>query len=244
MPGRPRSRPLPSSLSPNPAGAHFLSDRALISQLIRASGLGPGDLVFDLGAGHGALTAPLASTGARVIAIELDPALAERLRRRFRANPLVGVVEADLRSVPLPRRPFHVVASPPFALTTLLCRRLLGDRGVRLAGAELILEWGAARWLSSPQPRDRETARWMSRYEIRLIRTVAAASFSPPPRSDAAYVRIRPRAARGADGQLAGRGLGAGGRRARRDFVGRLEADRGQRRPEGALPGGPRSGRA
>jgi 23S rRNA (adenine-N6)-dimethyltransferase len=193
VPERSRSRPLPSSLPQNPAGAHFLTDRRLIAQLVRSSGARDGDLVFDFGAGYGAITAPLARTGARVIAIELDPALAQRLRRRFRADPLVGVVEADLRSVPLPRRPFRVVASPPFALTTFLCRRLLGDRSVRLEGAELILEWGAAKWLSDLPPRDREAARWASRYETRLVRRVAAESFSPPPRSDAAYVRIRPR---------------------------------------------------
>ena len=106
---------------------------------------------------------------------------------------MIDVVEADLRQFRLPRRPFHVVASPPFALTTLLCRRLLGDRLVRLTGAELILEWGAAKWLASPQPRDRESARWAARYEMRVVRRVPAASFSPPPSSDAAYLRIRPR---------------------------------------------------
>jgi 23S rRNA (adenine-N6)-dimethyltransferase len=188
--GRPRRRPWPSQ---NPAGAHFLTDRRLIDQLVRASGAGAGDLVFDLGAGYGAITAPLARTGARVIAIELDPRLAERLRRRFGSEPQVGVVEADLRRVPLPRRPFHVVASPPFALTTLLCRRLLGDRSIQLSGAELVLEWGAARWLANPEPRDRETAGWAARYEIRLVRRVPAASFSPRPRSEAAYLRIRRR---------------------------------------------------
>jgi 23S rRNA (adenine-N6)-dimethyltransferase len=190
VPGRPLGRPRQSR---NPPGAHFLTDRRLIDQLVRASGAGAGDLVLDLGAGYGALTGPLASAGARVIAIELDPGLAGRLRRRFCAEPLVGVVEADLREVPLPRRPFYVVASPPFALTTLLCRRLLGDRSVRLSGAELIVEWGAAKWLSSREPRDREMARWAARYQMRLVRRVPAASFSPPPRADAAYLRIRPR---------------------------------------------------
>jgi len=161
--------------------------------MVRASGAGTGDLVFDLGAGYGALTVPLARTGARVIAIELDPRLAARLRRRFADEPQVGVVEADLRRVPLPRRPFHVVASPPFALTTLLCRRLLGDRSVQLTGAELVLAWGAAKWLANPEPRDRETASWAARYEMRLVRRVPAASFSPPPSSDAAYLRVRRR---------------------------------------------------
>ena len=190
MSGRPRGRPPPSQ---NPAGAHFLTDRRLIDQLVSASGAGTGDLVFDLGAGYGALTAPLARTGARVIAIELEPRLAERLRRRFGSEPQVGVVEADLRQVPLPRQPFHVVASPPFALTTFLCRRLLGDRSIQLSGAELVLEWGAAKWLANPEPRDREIASWAARYEMRIVRRVSAASFSPPPRSDAAYLHIRRR---------------------------------------------------
>jgi 23S rRNA (adenine-N6)-dimethyltransferase len=178
---------------PNPAGAHFLVDHGLIRRLVGASGVGDGDLVLDLGAGYGALTGPLAGTGARVIAVELDPALAGRLRRRFAGQPAVRVAEADLRQLPWPRRPFHVVASPPFALTTHLCRRLLGDRAVRLAGAELVLGWGAANWLAGPRPADAQVARWAARYEISLVRRIPAACFSPPPASDAAQVSIRPR---------------------------------------------------
>lgn len=159
---------------------------------MRASAVGTGDLVLDLGAGYGALTAPLARTGARVIAIERDPRLAERLRRRFADVPLVAVVEADLRRIPLPRRPFYVVASPPFALTTVLLRRLLGDRRVRLAGAELILQWEAVRWLTSQRPRDAELRGWLNRYDLRFVRRVAAVSFSPPPGADAAHLEIRP----------------------------------------------------
>jgi 23S rRNA (adenine-N6)-dimethyltransferase len=181
-------------LAPNPVGAHFLRDHALIAQLVRACGAGEGRLVLDLGAGGGAITAPLAAAGARVIAVEQDPRLAAKLRRRFDGDPRVRVVEADLRRVPLPRREFLVVASPPFALTTALCRRLLGDPAVPLAGAELILQWGAARWLASPRPRDAETAWWAARYQVRLARTISAASFVPPPRVDAARLSVRPRA--------------------------------------------------
>jgi len=131
VPGRPPS-------APNPAGAHFLRDRALIGRLVRASGAGPGRLVLDLGAGRGALTAALSAAGARVIAVERDARLAAGLRQRFDGDPAVRVVEADLRSFPLPRREFLVVASPPFSLTTALCRRLLGDPAVPLAGGQLI----------------------------------------------------------------------------------------------------------
>ena len=180
-------------LAPNPAGAHFLRDSALIGQLARAAGASNGRLVLDLGAGHGAITARLAAGGARVIAVERDPRLAARLRRRFDHDPRVRVVEADLRTVPLPRREFRVAASPPFSLTTALCRRLLGDPGLTLAGAELVIGWGAARWLASPRPRDVETAWWAARYQMRLARTVSAASFTPSPRADAARLSVRPR---------------------------------------------------
>jgi 23S rRNA (adenine-N6)-dimethyltransferase len=179
--------------APNPAGAHFLRDRTLITRLVGASGADRGQLVLDLGAGYGSITAALAAAGPRVIAIERDPRLADRLRRRFGDHPLVTVVAADLRDVPLPRRDFMVVASIPFALTTELLRRLLGDPSVPLAGAQLVLAWGAGRWLSRPRPRDEETAWWTARYRIRLAGRIPAASFAPPPLVDAAEMTIRPR---------------------------------------------------
>jgi 16S rRNA A1518/A1519 N6-dimethyltransferase RsmA/KsgA/DIM1 with predicted DNA glycosylase/AP lyase activity len=178
---------------PNPAGAHFLRDRELINALVRRSGASAGKLAFDLGAGHGAIAEALAAAGARVIAVERDPRLAGRLRHRFDGQAAIRVVEADLRCVPLPRRDFLVVANPPFAVTTVLCRRLLGEPAVPLAGAELILQWGAARWLASPRPRDAETAWWACRYEITLTRRVRASSFLPPPSTDAAQVSVRRR---------------------------------------------------
>jgi 23S rRNA (adenine-N6)-dimethyltransferase len=218
---------------PEPSGAHFLHDRSLIRRLVRRSGAGPGSLVLDLGAGYGAITSALAGTGARIIAVERDPRLAGRLRRRFAAEPDVRVAEADLRTVPWPGREFLVVANPPFAGTTGLARRLLGDPAVPLAGAELILAWGAARWLAAARPRDEETAWWAARYQIRLIGRVAAASFAPPPATDAAHLSIRPRPLNGLPG----------GPRALRGLLRAAWRDR-SRPVELSLPGGLPNGRS
>ncbi len=149
--------------------------------------------MLDLGAGYGAITTALAASGARVIAVERDPRSAAVLRRRVSRSPLVSVVEADLREIPLPHRDFLVVANIPFAISTLLLRRLAGDSSVPLAGAELITSWGLARRVTAAVPRNAEAAWWAARYQIQLVRGVAPASFTPPPRTDAAHLSIRPR---------------------------------------------------
>ena len=61
-------------------------------------------LVVDVGAGTGALTDPLLRAGARVVAVELDPGRAARLRERFADEP-VTVVRADLETLRWPGRP-------------------------------------------------------------------------------------------------------------------------------------------
>src|SRR5918997_5594019 len=81
----------------------------------------PGELVVDVGAGHGALTGHLLAAGARVIAVELHPGRAAHLRRRFAQAP-VTVAQADALSLRWPHRPFRVVASPPYAISSTLLR--------------------------------------------------------------------------------------------------------------------------
>jgi tRNA A58 N-methylase Trm61 len=51
--------------------------------MIQPGKTNPQPLVLDIGAGTGALTTPLAREGWRVLAIENDSILAEKLRRRI-----------------------------------------------------------------------------------------------------------------------------------------------------------------
>jgi 23S rRNA (adenine-N6)-dimethyltransferase len=194
--GRPSTRPCASTRSrpfaSNHHGIHLLRSSGTVRALVESADLGPDALVLDLGAGPGTLTAPLASTGARVLAIERDPAFLLRLRRRFDGTPNVRVVAGDLAVVPLPHGPFQVVASIPYALSTILLRRLLPGR-TGLSAADLVVEWGFARRISRPVGRDLETAWWAARFELRLVRRIPAAAFRPQPAVDSAHLRIRTR---------------------------------------------------
>ena len=104
----------------------------------------PGTLVLDLGAGAGALTRALADAGARVRAVELEPAAVRQLEARFGADPRVEVVAGDATVLQLPRESFAVVANLPFAAGTAILRRLLSDPSVPLVQLDAIVEWGLA----------------------------------------------------------------------------------------------------
>jgi 23S rRNA (adenine-N6)-dimethyltransferase len=172
-------------------GWHRLADR-WARQLVDHARLGRGDLVLDIGAGTGAITRHLAATGARVIAIEWHPRRAHELRRLF-ADRNVKVVRADAAELWLPNRPFHVVANPPFGITTALLRRLLNPR-TRLVGAELVVpRHVAARWVAGRAPGAR---RWSHEFSATARGHVPRFAFHPPAPSDAAILSIVRRRAR------------------------------------------------
>ncbi|HZC26778.1 MAG TPA: rRNA adenine N-6-methyltransferase family protein, partial [Actinopolymorphaceae bacterium] len=130
---------------------------------------------------------------ARILAIERHPPFVARLRHRFAGQPNVRIVEADLRDVPLPVRPFQVVASIPYSLSTTLLRRLLQPAVSGLQAADLVVEWGFAKRLADPRARDVESAWWGSRFECTVVRRIPRSAFAPAPAVDSAHLRIRHR---------------------------------------------------
>lgn len=153
----------------------------IAAEIVRTSGTGPGDLVLDLGAGTGALTAPLARTGARVLAIERSPRLARRLERRYADAAHVRVVEGDIRTVPLPRRPYRVVANLPFSIAMTMLGRLLDDRDSPLRRADLVVPWHLAVRLGEATDGRPRVRRWRRRYRFHVERRLPRRAFRPPP---------------------------------------------------------------
>jgi 23S rRNA (adenine-N6)-dimethyltransferase len=150
-----------------------------------------GDRVLDLGAGTGRLTAELARAAHRVVALELDPRMAERLRGRW---PNVQVVEGDAATVPLPREPFRVVANLPFDRTTPILRHLLDDPRVPLGRADLIVEWGVAVKRALPWPSTVNDVVWGAWYSTSVGRRLPRSAFEPPPAVDAGLLVVQRRA--------------------------------------------------
>jgi 23S rRNA (adenine-N6)-dimethyltransferase len=156
-------------------GFHRLQPDAA-RHVVGRAGIRRGDLVVDLGAGDGVLTAALVAAGARVIAVELDPARLATLRRRFADDP-VTVVGSDISTLRLPRRPYRVVANPPWSLAETVRASLL--RSPTLVRADLVLpRWLVRRWAQ----RDRR---------IEIGASLRAESFLPAAPTGAGVAVIR-----------------------------------------------------
>ena len=173
-----------------PRGRHLLRSSGLAQDIVRDAGVEPGDLVVDVGAGSGMLTRALLRVGARVLALEPDRKLARRLRR---ACPEAAIRVVEAGPAAWPDEPFRVVANLPFAHAAAICRSLLGDPGVALLSADLIVEWDFAAKRARLWPSTALGAVWGAWYELAVARRIEPGGFVPRPSVAAAVLRARRR---------------------------------------------------
>src|SRR5688572_10083349 len=79
-------------------GQHFLAP-AWAQKIVAAVSASPGDVFLEVGPGTGALTIPLAATGAPVLAVEIDRDLVATLARRVPPNVTImtgDILETDV----------------------------------------------------------------------------------------------------------------------------------------------------
>jgi 16S rRNA (adenine1518-N6/adenine1519-N6)-dimethyltransferase len=130
-------------------GQNFVIDANTVRRIVRESGVGPHDVVVEVGPGLGSLTLALLEVAERVVAIEVDDLLAGRLARTVaelapdRAAAL-EVVHADALRVPgVPGpAPTALVANLPYNVSVPVLLHLLGvlpslERGLVMVQAEV-----------------------------------------------------------------------------------------------------------
>lgn len=177
-------------------GQNFLARASVVREFLARAEIAEADHVVEFGAGTGALTVPLARTGARVTAVERDPVWAQRLRRHLRQEGVehqVKVVQADLRRFRLPDPPYRVACNPPFGLTTHLLRTLLDAPESGPERADLLLQREVALKRAQSPPTTLQSAAWAPWWSFELGPIVPREAFRPVPRVNAAWLIVRKR---------------------------------------------------
>ena len=178
-------------------GQHFLSDRRILTRIADALDPRPDETVVEIGPGRGDLTAILRPRCRRLIAIEYDRALAALLRERYRDDPAVRIVEADVLEVnlaDLAEGRFALIGNVPYYITTPILLHALqpprADRAVYLVQREV------ANRMTADAGDDDYGALSVNLQAVAKAETVfrvPAGAFNPPPRVESAVVVVRPR---------------------------------------------------
>ena len=180
-------------------GQNFLIDDEARNAIVDALGALGARTVIEIGPGHGAITAILAARCRRLIAIEVDPALAAELRFRFREQPQVEVLEADVlkgdfAALVAQGESADVVGNLPYYITSPILLRLFaaGTRGL-LARAVVMMQREVANRLSAA-PGCREygllSATTQMNARVETLFTLPPTAFSPPPEVFSTVLRL------------------------------------------------------
>jgi 16S rRNA (adenine1518-N6/adenine1519-N6)-dimethyltransferase len=179
-------------------GQHFLADLGVIDDIVAAIDPKPGQALFEIGPGLGALTLPLLERCKQLGVIELDRDLAARLRK----NPALEVIEADVLKVDFAAlrtgtqmdRKLRIVGNLPYNISTPILFHLLPVAALVQDQHFMLQREVVARMAAAPGNKDygRLSVMLQWRYHIEALFEVPPEAFEPPPRVVSAIVRMLP----------------------------------------------------
>lgn len=199
----------PSTGKTRALGQHFLRDRRIAQRIVDLVSPTSRDLALEIGPGEGALTEDLAARSGRLLAIEIDPALAARLRQRFEGSPHVQILEADARTAdyvslladrPDPGGRALVVGNLPYSVSKPILMALIEAASAVAPRAPVEM----ALMLQREVAERVATAAGGKTYgalsvlcqmacEVRMAFVVPPGAFRPPPQVDSAVIHLRAR---------------------------------------------------
>ena len=178
-------------------GQHFLTDGAVIDQIVQAIAPQPGDAMVEIGPGLAAMTQPLVERLGRMHVIELDRDLAHRLREHAQLDVTqADVLKVDFTelAVTMQTGQLRVVGNLPYNISTPILFHLLEHVAVVKDQHFMLQKEVVERMVAVPSTAHygRLSVMLQWRYDMEMVLLVGPQAFDPPPRVDSAMVRMLP----------------------------------------------------
>lgn len=178
-------------------GQHFLNSDYAPRKMCDAADIIPGDVIFEIGPGTGALTEVLLARGATVIALEADVRAIEALNERFKNEINLGQLVIhhgdaryiDFKALTLTDQKYKVVANIPYYISGMLFRALLESDCQPTTLVFLVQKEVAAR-IARDQKESLLSLSIKAFGTPRYVDTVTRGHFTPPPKVDSAIIAV------------------------------------------------------
>lgn len=178
-------------------GQHLLTNPLVARAVAEAAEVHGGDTVLEIGPGTGMLTRELLALGARVIAVEKDPAMVSVLKESFGeeiADGQLELREGDARDLApdalVPKGAYKVAANIPYYITGELIRECLTAKRQPEALAFLVQKEVAER-VARAKKESILSLSVKAYGEPKYMRTVSKGNFNPAPSVDSAILAVR-----------------------------------------------------
>lgn len=176
-------------------GQNFVVDPNTVRRIARLAGVGPGDLVLEIGAGLGSLTLALAETGAEIEAMEVDRYLLAPLRSVVEPHGVAvhhdDALHADYERI-LHGRTATVVANLPYNVATPLVLHLLETQPLITRMLVMVQKEVGERFAAHAGDEAYGAASLRLQYfaDAQVVGKVGPSVFVPRPNVDSALVSI------------------------------------------------------
>ncbi len=175
---------------------HLLKDKNLLNKLVKLAGIGPDDVVIEIGAGQGDLTRALIPQARFVHAIELDRQFKESLDPLEQLFPNVRITFNSILNLPLrslvAEGRVKVMGNIPYNITGNILFKLLSEMDV-VESAHLTMQKEVGeRLVSAPFSRSYGALSVIFQLyaTVKLLLRLKPSLFIPPPEVESAFVAI------------------------------------------------------
>ncbi|HEX5081096.1 MAG TPA: 16S rRNA (adenine(1518)-N(6)/adenine(1519)-N(6))-dimethyltransferase RsmA [Blastocatellia bacterium] len=181
-------------------GQNFLVGSHYPRRIVDSVAPRAGETIIEIGPGQGALTGLLLESGARVIAVELDPELIPELSRMFSGHENFRLIRADALKVDYcelisPDSSARIVANLPYYISTPILQRLIESRRCLSEMTLMLQREVVERITASPGGKEYGVLTVITQFycEVEKLFDVPPGAFRPAPKVHSSVLRLRPR---------------------------------------------------
>ena len=178
-------------------GQHFLKSKEIIKKIIELADPKSGDTIVEIGPGRGALTLPLADSGARVVAVEFDRDMIDYIRKRLAGYSnleVIGQNFLDFHPDHLGLSRFILVGNLPFNITSPVIDWITGYRHMIERSCLMVQREMAARMTATPGEKNWSPLSIFVQlyFDVKHEFDVSPENFQPPPEVISSVITLSP----------------------------------------------------